>query len=110
ISAVPDLAGEIDLLEQLIQDTAVHPTFGGQCGIAAGQFPNHTFGHGRIDALAAVQAALALAHTLDVALAGSGVGVVTSSPAGIDCPGDCEASFLTGAEVTLSAVAADGSH
>lgn len=110
ISAVPDLAGEIDLLEQLIQDTAVHPTFGGQCGIAAGQFPNHTFGHGRIDALAAVQAALALAHTLDVVLDGSGVGVVTSSPAGIDCPGDCEASFLTGAEVTLSAVAADGSH
>lgn len=59
ISAKPALAGEVDLLEQYIRDSAVHPSFGGQCGVAAGVFPNNTFGAGRIDALAAVQLALA---------------------------------------------------
>lgn len=58
ISAKPELAGEVDTIEQIIRDTAFHPTFGGQCGIGAGVFPNNTFGAGRIDALAAVQAAL----------------------------------------------------
>jgi bacillopeptidase F len=58
ISAKPDLAGEVDTIEQIIRDTAFEPTFGGACGVAAGIFPNNTFGAGRIDALAAVQLAL----------------------------------------------------
>ncbi len=38
-----------------------------------------------------------------------GSGVVTSSPAGISCPGTCTARFPTGTEVTLTAVASSGS-
>jgi subtilisin family serine protease len=59
ISAKPELAGEVDQIEQIIRDTAFEPSFGGQCGVGAGVFPNNTFGAGRIDALAAVQLALA---------------------------------------------------
>ena len=40
---------------------------------------------------------------------GSGVGTVTSSPAGIDCGPTCVASFATGSTVTLTATAAPGS-
>lgn len=39
-----------------------------------------------------------------LSVARSGVGTVTSSPAGIDCGGGCAAIFLSGAEVTLTAV------
>ena len=38
----------------------------------------------------------------------SGSGIVTSTPAGIDCPGTCTASFSDGSNVTLSASAAAG--
>lgn len=39
----------------------------------------------------------------------SGSGTVTSSPAGINCPGTCSASFANGTLVTLTPVAASGS-
>ncbi|MBK8464451.1 MAG: carboxypeptidase regulatory-like domain-containing protein [Chloracidobacterium sp.] len=42
-------------------------------------------------------------HALSVLRAGSGGGQVTSNPAGIDCPGTCDASFSSGQVVTLSA-------
>ncbi|GMU66379.1 MAG: hypothetical protein AMXMBFR36_26530 [Acidobacteriota bacterium] len=58
ISAKPELAGEVDEIEQIIRDTAFEPAFGGACGVSAGIFPNNTFGAGRIDALDAVQLAL----------------------------------------------------
>jgi len=45
-------------------------------------------------------------HDLDVDVLGSGG--VTSTPAGIDCPGDCSASYLEGTEVELAAAAAPG--
>ena len=45
-------------------------------------------------------------HTLAVGLSGSGV--VTSSPAGIDCGATCSASFAQGATVSLSAAEASG--
>lgn len=38
-----------------------------------------------------------------------GSGMVTSSPAGIDCPGTCSATFAPGTEVTLTATADPGS-
>jgi phospholipase C len=40
---------------------------------------------------------------LTVASAGTGGGTVTSSPAGIDCPGSCTASFPNGTVVVLTA-------
>jgi YVTN family beta-propeller protein len=46
---------------------------------------------------------------LSVVPSGTGSGTLTSSPSGIVCGGTCTASFQTGTQVTLSAVAASGS-
>jgi hypothetical protein len=46
---------------------------------------------------------------LIVTKAGAGGGMVTSSPAGIDCGMTCSASFTSGTSVTLTAVASSGS-
>ena len=61
VSAAPGAAGNIDLLEDVIRQSAFHPAFGGACSVAAGVFPNNTFGAGRIDALAAVNLLLSQA-------------------------------------------------
>ena len=47
--------------------------------------------------------------TVDVTLAGSGSGVVTSSPQGLFCGTLCTSNFTSGANVTLIATAAAGS-
>jgi subtilisin family serine protease len=61
ISANPDLAGQVDLIESIIEETAVPKTDGQNCGTISGaQVPNHTYGYGRVDALAAVEKALSL--------------------------------------------------
>ena len=46
---------------------------------------------------------------LSVSLAGTGAGVVTSNPAGINCGATCSATFTTNTSVTLTAAAAAGS-
>ncbi len=51
----------------------------------------------------------ATVYTLSVALAGSGSGTVTSSPAGVDCGSTCSYDFPSGTEVILTATAAPGS-
>ncbi len=57
-----------------------------------------------------VDAAFTATHLpVDVALTGSGSGSVTSSPAGIDCPGDCSEAFGVNQTVTLTAHPAGGS-
>jgi alpha-tubulin suppressor-like RCC1 family protein len=48
-------------------------------------------------------------YTLDVTTAGSGTGTVNSSPAGIDCEGDCTEDYAYNTVVTLTANAATGS-
>jgi PKD repeat protein len=53
--------------------------------------------------------AQALDVTLAVTLTGSGSGTVTSSPAGVNCPTMCSASFPNGTSVQLSSSAAAGS-
>jgi len=59
ISANPSLAGEVDLTEDNIEQTALHLTSTQTCGSVPGtNIPNNTFGYGRIDALAAVEMAL----------------------------------------------------
>lgn len=58
ISANPQLAGKVDLIEDIIEQTAVPKTTDQNCDAIPGwQVPNYTYGYGRIDALAAVQAA-----------------------------------------------------
>ena len=64
ISANPALAGEVELIENIIESTAVPKTTDQQCGdIPGSEVPNNTYGFGRVDALAAVEAAIALIPT-----------------------------------------------
>ncbi len=64
ISANPDLAGKVDLIEEILEQTAVPKTTDQMCGDVPGSdIPNNTYGYGRIDALEAVKAALALVPT-----------------------------------------------
>lgn len=60
ISAAPALDGRVDVIERIVARSAAPLTTTQVCDIdiPAGAVPNHTFGHGRIDALAAVAAAL----------------------------------------------------
>jgi hypothetical protein len=48
-------------------------------------------------------------QTLAVSFAGSGAGVVTSSPAGISCSSNCSAAFSSGTQVSLTATPSSGS-
>ena len=55
LAAEPALAGQVDAIEQLIETTAVPRTTTDGCGGDTNTaVPNHTFGYGRIDALAAL--------------------------------------------------------
>lgn len=52
----PALAGNVEAIEQVVMDTAVPLTTTDGCGgDTSSDVPNHTFGYGRIDALAAYQ-------------------------------------------------------
>ncbi len=61
ISANPELAGEVDKIEDIIEQTALNLTSSTQScdGIPGTSIPNHTYGWGRIDAVAAVNIATA---------------------------------------------------
>src|SRR5579864_3335370 len=61
--------------------------------------------HGR----SAWDLSLASTFALTVTEAGTGTGTVTSSPAGINCPGTCSANFNSGTMVTLTQAAGAGS-
>jgi serine protease AprX len=70
ISADPLRKGNIDRLEDIIEQTAVRKTTTEGCGgDSSTQVPNNTYGWGRIDALAAVQLAANPAATLASAIA-----------------------------------------
>ncbi len=57
ISARPDLAGNVDAIENSIEQSAVHLTSTQTCGgVPGSQIPNNTFGYGRINAYAMYQA------------------------------------------------------
>lgn len=60
-SAVPELIGQVPATEQYLRETAVKSVVGTACGGGANTAPwntwDNTYGYGRIDALAAVQAA-----------------------------------------------------
>ena len=76
ISANPRLAGMIDRLEDIIEQTAVKKTTTEGCGFdSPTAVPNNTYGWGRIDALAAVLEALAPTAANDTAVTTEGLAV-----------------------------------
>ena len=61
LSANPDLRGQPDIIAQLLMDTARKIKTSQDCGSIDGSaVPNHTFGHGNLNVLAAVQEAMKL--------------------------------------------------
>ena len=56
-----------------------------------------------------VTATFAATYTLTVNKAGTGIGGVTSSPAGVDCGGTCSVMYMDGTVVTLAATPGAGS-
>ena len=68
ISANPRLAGLVDRLENIIEQSAVKKTTNEGCGLdSTSAVPNNTYGWGRIDALAAVLEALPPSANTDAA-------------------------------------------
>ena len=66
INANPALAGEVDQLEDILEQTAVPKTSNEDCGtVSSMEVPNNVYGYGRIDALAAVERALTITSTQD---------------------------------------------
>jgi serine protease AprX len=59
LSANPALAGNVDEIENIVEQTSIYFADTLDCGASAGVArPNHAYGWGRVDALGAVQAAL----------------------------------------------------
>jgi serine protease AprX len=68
LSARPDLAGEVDLIQEILQNTSIFLTVPDTCGdIAGSDRPNHAYGWGRINVYEAVKAALDLVSVAPVA-------------------------------------------
>lgn len=64
ISANPSLAGHVATIENILESTADRKTMGvDTCGFEADAYPNPWYGYGRINALKAVEEALAFSST-----------------------------------------------
>ena len=64
MSALPGLVGNPDGIEALLTATAVPRTTSESCGgVPGSQIPNNTYGWGRVDALAAITADIAVSQT-----------------------------------------------
>lgn len=67
ISANPTLSGKVDVIEDILESTAVPKTDTLNCdGISGMEIPNPVYGYGRIDVLAAVEQALAYSTVQDL--------------------------------------------
>ena len=61
LDARPDMKGQVATIENLIEQNALQLTSSQDCGGTPGSnIPNNTYGHGRVNALASVNAILAL--------------------------------------------------
>jgi subtilisin family serine protease len=69
IAASPELAGQVEVIENILEQTAISIQTALNCGNVSGQaIPNNVYGYGRIDALAAVRAAQQLSNVKNVSL------------------------------------------
>lgn len=68
ISSNPELEGQVELIETILEQTAVPKTIDQDCGgISGDSIPNNTYGFGRIDVFAAVELAKSLTSVNDPA-------------------------------------------
>lgn len=106
LSARPDLAGQVELIEQFIEETAV-PKFGWQdCSDNEGlNYPNSTYGYGRVNALAAVNAALEYESTSIPAIQAP-VAQVFPNPVADEAIFDLQA--IAGKNISLDVFSVDG--
>ena len=66
ISANPELAGNVEQIESIIENTAIPKMSTDTCGnIPGSEIPNHTYGFGRIDAVAAVEESLSMTTSVE---------------------------------------------
>lgn len=84
--------------------------FAGWLGACAGQANPCTVAISRYTSVVARFDDGVSKRRLSVVKAGTGSGTITSSFAGIQCPGDCSEDFYQGAKITLTATAAAGSY
>jgi hypothetical protein len=95
-SAAPSLIGEVDTSESLLVQWAVPRTSSQTCGgIPGDQVPNNTYGRGRLDIFATVQAAVQLIYVGQDGLCGGKSLCFTSVQKGID-----SAQSITVIEIT----------
>lgn len=76
IAQEPELAGQVEAIESLIEQSAMVRTTALDCGGTSGQSPNNVFGYGRIDAWASYQANL---HQLSISNRASASAVAPGS-------------------------------
>jgi hypothetical protein len=88
-----------DTLVTLTAAPAAGSTFSGWSGACSGTGACQV----TMSAAMSVTASFTFDPLLTVAKSGTGLGTVTSSPAGIDCGATCSAGYATGAVVTLTA-------
>lgn len=75
ISANPALAGQVEILEEIIEASAIEKV-DEQCGSADNaEIPNNVYGHGRVDALAAVEMALTFTDVEETLVLGEQVNI-----------------------------------
>lgn len=76
ISANPELAGQVETIETIIEQTAVPMLSDQNCGDTPGtNIPNPVYGYGRVDAFAAVQRALELVSATETVSITNGVDI-----------------------------------
>jgi len=74
ISADSTLAGDVNRIEDIIEQTTVQRTTDQNCGGVSGMtIPNNTYGYGVVDALAAVNQAIATSSTGNVETGGQAI-------------------------------------
>ena len=67
IEAHPPIAGNVALIESILKDSALPLNNNKICGdFSPDVIPNHTFGYGRLDALAAVQAVMTISSNTSI--------------------------------------------